>query len=132
MGSMSSTVLKDVQEWHGETLNRGSRLIPKLIMRVRPCHPIHSEAVRPCLDADHLDEAFDALEVVRVGRVERELVASRHRCAAVFAASFGRKPYGARLPRWVAPVTGRGGSRRICCRARQHHGQGDETAPGKP
>jgi hypothetical protein len=38
-------------------------------------------------------------------------------------------PTARRLPRSVAPVTGRCGSRRIRCRARQHHGQADELAP---
>jgi hypothetical protein len=42
--------------------------------------PLYSEIVRPGLDADNLDEAFSALEVVWVGRVERELVTGCRRC----------------------------------------------------
>ena len=43
-------------------------------------HPLRSEVVRPRLDADHLDEAFGALEVVWIGRVEREQVTRGCRC----------------------------------------------------
>ena len=53
--------------------------------------------------------------------------------AAAFAASFGRKPYGAataahgtlRLPAACGPAVS-------CGRARQHHGQADALAPGAP
>ena len=40
----------------------------------------NSEVVRPRLDANNLDEAFSALEIVWIGRVERELVAGCSRC----------------------------------------------------
>src|SRR5579859_2010166 len=66
-----------IAEW---SLNKLTTGLPRSTGASPPCLPRStrsSEVVRSSLDSDHFHETFRALEVVWVGRVERELVARR-------------------------------------------------------
>lgn len=63
----------------------------QLAMRFGP-RRLLSEVVWSCLNADYLDQSFDALKVVRVGCVQRELVTDSSRRNPQVRGSLARLP----------------------------------------